>query len=36
MAGKIVNGAMAVFKRADSAEIPHHYWRFVTFGRRML
>ena len=36
MAGKIVNGAMAVFERADSAEIPDYYWRFVTFSRRML
>jgi hypothetical protein len=36
MAGKIVNGAMDAFERADRAEIPRHYWRFVTFSRRML
>jgi hypothetical protein len=36
MAGKIVNGGIAVFERAGSAEIPRHYWRFVAFSRRML
>ena len=36
MAGKIVNGVMAAFECAVGAEIPRHYWRFVTFSRRML
>jgi len=36
MAGKIVNGGIAVFERAGNAEIPCHYWQFVAFSRRML